>query len=180
MTAGILPPPSGNLNAAGSLGRPPARCPTASRVQICRSGRLPALQEPAAAGIVVHCRTSGEFMRTAVALVALIAVGGAALAQVTPSGPAPTPAADVKAGATVTKTGADKKGRKTRRPNGDAKTGDTATNARGTGNTAKSLDLGGTLASCLELWEPATHMTRQEWGRACRRVDERLKAISLR
>jgi hypothetical protein len=129
-------------------------------------------------------------MRTAVALVALIAVGGAALAQVTPSAPAPTPAADVKAGATVTKTGADKKGRKTRRPNGNAKTGDTktgdakagdtATNAPGTGNTAKSLDPGGTLASCLELWEPATHMTRQEWGRACRRVDERLKAISLR
>jgi len=32
------------------------------------------------------------------------------------------------------------------------------------------------LTSCLALWEPATHMTRQQWMRACRRVAERLRA----
>jgi hypothetical protein len=31
------------------------------------------------------------------------------------------------------------------------------------------------LTSCLVLWEPATHMTRREWARACRRVAERLR-----
>ena len=30
-------------------------------------------------------------------------------------------------------------------------------------------------ATCLEIWDPATHMTRREWDRACRRVAERLK-----
>jgi len=32
------------------------------------------------------------------------------------------------------------------------------------------------LTSCLALWEPATHMTKGEWRRACRRVAERLRA----
>src|SRR5262245_58933156 len=27
-----------------------------------------------------------------------------------------------------------------------------------------------TLASCLAMWERATHMSKQEWARACRRV----------
>jgi len=31
------------------------------------------------------------------------------------------------------------------------------------------------LSSCLVLWEPATHMTKREWARACRRVAERLR-----
>ena len=31
--------------------------------------------------------------------------------------------------------------------------------------------------SCLEIWDPATHMTRREWDRACRRVAERLKDV---
>jgi hypothetical protein len=119
---------------------------------------------------VVHYLTVGELMRTAVALVALVAIGGAALGEVTPSAPAPTPAAAVKEGASVTKTGADKKGRKTRRPNGATKPADTTTKAR-------PLDA---FTSCVELWEPATHMTRQEWARACRRVDERLKSVTLR
>jgi hypothetical protein len=30
-------------------------------------------------------------------------------------------------------------------------------------------------ASCVAIWDPATHMTRREWDRACRRVAERLK-----
>jgi hypothetical protein len=36
-----------------------------------------------------------------------------------------------------------------------------------------------TLTSCLELWEPATHMTRRQWARACRRVAERLKDTKI-
>jgi hypothetical protein len=31
------------------------------------------------------------------------------------------------------------------------------------------------LSSCLVLWDPATHMTKREWARACRRVAERLR-----
>jgi hypothetical protein len=31
------------------------------------------------------------------------------------------------------------------------------------------------LSTCLVLWEPATHMTKREWTRACRRVAERLR-----
>jgi hypothetical protein len=37
-----------------------------------------------------------------------------------------------------------------------------------------------TLASCLAMWEPATHMSRQEWARACRRVDDRLRTITVK
>jgi hypothetical protein len=110
-------------------------------------------------------------MRAAVALGALVAIGGVALSEVAPPAPAPTPVADVKVGASVTKTGADKKGKKMRRQNGATKPADT---------TAKSRGPRDTLTSCLELWEPATHMTRHEWARACHRVDERLKSITLR
>ena len=31
------------------------------------------------------------------------------------------------------------------------------------------------LSNCRVLWEPATHMTRRQWSRACRRVAERLR-----
>lgn len=31
------------------------------------------------------------------------------------------------------------------------------------------------LTSCLAIWDSATHMTKQQWARACRRVAERLK-----
>ncbi|HWE19496.1 MAG TPA: hypothetical protein VG758_20310 [Hyphomicrobiaceae bacterium] len=36
------------------------------------------------------------------------------------------------------------------------------------------------LSSCLVLWEPATHMTKGQWARACRRVAERLKDTTVR
>ena len=35
------------------------------------------------------------------------------------------------------------------------------------------------LSSCLVLWEPATHMTKRQWARACRRVAERLKDTTV-
>jgi hypothetical protein len=31
------------------------------------------------------------------------------------------------------------------------------------------------LRSCLALWDPGTHMSKQEWARACKRVAERLR-----
>lgn len=34
------------------------------------------------------------------------------------------------------------------------------------------------LAECMQLWEPATHMTRQQWSRTCRRVQTRLDQIT--
>jgi hypothetical protein len=121
-------------------------------------------------------------MRAAVALVALVAIGGVALGEVTPSAPAPTPAADVKQGANVIKARGDNKGRKMRRQNGATKPADTATKPADT--ATKPADTGtkpgDSYTSCLELWDPATHMTKREWARACRRVDERLKSITLR
>jgi hypothetical protein len=104
-------------------------------------------------------------MRTAVALLSLVWIGGAALAQVAPSAP-PKPAADAKEGQKAPTAG--KKGRKAR--------SETAKEAK----ASKQDGPPNALTSCLELWEPATHMTRREWARACRRVDERLKAVTLR
>jgi hypothetical protein len=37
-----------------------------------------------------------------------------------------------------------------------------------------------TLTSCLGMWEPATHMSRQEWSRACRRVANRLQNLQVK
>lgn len=36
------------------------------------------------------------------------------------------------------------------------------------------------LASCLSQWEKSTHMSRQEWGRACRRVANRLQNLQVK
>jgi hypothetical protein len=36
------------------------------------------------------------------------------------------------------------------------------------------------LGSCLEMWEPATHMSKREWARACRRVAERLNDLTMK
>lgn len=36
------------------------------------------------------------------------------------------------------------------------------------------------LASCLAQWEKSTHMSRQEWSRACRRVADRLQNLKLK
>jgi hypothetical protein len=106
-------------------------------------------------------------MRTALALLSLIWIGGTALAQVAPTTPpAPKAAADAKDAAST--PAAAKKTKQARRE----KVAATTKPARATPPDA--------LASCLQLWEPATHMTRSEWTRACRRVDARLKAATLR
>jgi hypothetical protein len=43
--------------------------------------------------------------------------------------------------------------------------------ARATGATGTVEEA---LTSCLSMWEPATHMSKVQWARACRRVAERL------
>jgi hypothetical protein len=35
-------------------------------------------------------------------------------------------------------------------------------------------------ADCMRLWEPATHMTKEEWSRTCRRVQSRLDAVQIK
>jgi hypothetical protein len=35
------------------------------------------------------------------------------------------------------------------------------------------------IADCMRLWEPATHMTRQEWARTCQRIQSRLENLRL-
>jgi hypothetical protein len=104
-------------------------------------------------------------MRTAFALLSLVWVGSVALAQAGPTTPAGPKAATDAKGAVSTPAAA-KKARKGRREKVAAKP------AKATPPDA--------LTSCLQLWEPTTHMTRGEWNRACRRVDERLKAVTLR
>src|SRR5262245_45863191 len=127
-------------------------------------------------------------MRTALALVSLLWIGGAALAQVAPqvapqaAPPAsPKPAADQqtpKAGdPQTTKAPAPQT---TKSPPAAGKTGKKAPREKVATKPGKPSTPPDALTSCLELWEPATHMTRGEWGRACRRVAERLKAVTLR
>lgn len=93
-------------------------------------------------------------------------IGGAALAQ-TPapalSGQALTIQSHAPAGARAKATRKAKKGKA--RLVADKRPGPKA--------TARADD--DTLTSCLAMWEPATHMTRREWARACQRVAERLK-----
>jgi hypothetical protein len=36
------------------------------------------------------------------------------------------------------------------------------------------------VANCVSMWDGATHMTKQQWLRACRRIQERLRTLSVR
>jgi hypothetical protein len=46
--------------------------------------------------------------------------------------------------------------------------------------SAKKNTTNEALASCLAQWEKSTHMTRQEWSRACRRVADRLRNLTVK
>jgi len=46
--------------------------------------------------------------------------------------------------------------------------------------SAKKNTTNEALASCLAQWEKSTHMTKQEWGRACRRVADRLRNLTVK
>ena len=143
------------------------------------------MQEAGAPVMVGCCLATGEVMRAVVALLSLslVVIAGAALAQVAPSAPPGLiPAADIKEGSITLVAG--KKGRRFRHERthiksdaikSDATKADTTKEAK-TSKTAPTDPL----TSCLQLWESATHMSRQEWERACRRVDQRLKNVTLR
>jgi hypothetical protein len=111
-------------------------------------------------------------MRTVLGLLGLICVGGAvslppaALAEGPSAAPHASKAgADAKASPTA---GAPaRRSRKARRKGGAPKQATTA--------APPPLR-----HSCLDLWEPATHMTKRQWARACSSLDERFTAVTLR
>jgi predicted DNA-binding protein (MmcQ/YjbR family) len=35
-----------------------------------------------------------------------------------------------------------------------------------------------TVTDCMKLWEPATHMSKADWSRTCRRVQGRLDQVT--
>jgi len=86
-------------------------------------------------------------MRALMAISILGCIAGTAAAQTTPPAPSADPAGP--------QSGKSDAGRRSPKKN--------------TTNEA--------LASCLAQWEKSTHMTRQEWGRACRRVADRLRNL---
>lgn len=36
------------------------------------------------------------------------------------------------------------------------------------------------VTACLQMWDRGTHMTRREWSRTCRRVQDHLRRLELR
>lgn len=46
--------------------------------------------------------------------------------------------------------------------------------------TDKEKAYAAAIASCEGMWDRGTHMTRKEWSRTCRRVQDRLQRIELR
>jgi hypothetical protein len=117
-------------------------------------------------------------------LLSLVWVGGAALAQ-TPapalSGHAAAGAAPEAAGVSAPDSGPDSAPVKApvkaakRERNGRARRVAVADRRQERPRGSSSVEEA--LSSCLALWEPSTHMTKVEWGRACRRVAERLRGI---
>lgn len=89
-------------------------------------------------------------MRALMAISILGCVAGTAVAQTTPPAP-PTDRAGAQSGKSDT-------GRRSANKN--------------TTNEA--------LASCLAQWDKSTHMTKQEWSRACRRVADRLRNLIVK
>jgi hypothetical protein len=111
-------------------------------------------------------------MRSVLAvLVALVGVAGAAVAQ------SPAPALSGRAAAGIAQGPADAaapmKAVKRERNGGRARRVAVADRPQQRPTGASTVEEA--LTSCLALWEPATHMTRSQWARACRRVAERLR-----
>ena len=47
-------------------------------------------------------------------------------------------------------------------------------------SAAKPSAFAEAVADCEQMWDRATHMTRQEWSRTCRRVQNRLQEFRLK
>jgi hypothetical protein len=111
-------------------------------------------------------------MRSVLAvLVPFVWLGSAAaLAQA----PAPTPSGQAAVGVVQTPAAASAPVKATKRArNGRARRVAVADKGQGRPRGPSSVDEA--LSTCLVLWEPATHMTKREWTRACHRVAERLR-----
>jgi len=48
------------------------------------------------------------------------------------------------------------------------------------GPAGEKRDDDAAVANCVAMWDGATHMTKQQWLRACRRVQDRLRTLSVR
>ena len=59
-------------------------------------------------------------------------------------------------------------------PNSQTSSGSGQTPSTRTGKNA----LNETVADCMKLWEPATHMSKADWQRTCRRVQGRLDQVT--
>ena len=61
-----------------------------------------------------------------------------------------------------------------------------APSAPTSGETATSIEVSkqkahaAAIANCEAMWDRGTHMTRNDWSRACRRVQDRLQQLEIR
>jgi hypothetical protein len=46
--------------------------------------------------------------------------------------------------------------------------------------SARKSEFEAAVADCEGMWDRGTHMTKQEWSRTCRRVQDRLQQLKLR
>ena len=114
-------------------------------------------------------------MRTAlIAFLSLAWIGGAVLAETKAPALAPLSLAPAAAGTLAGTAVASMK----RERNGKA--GRKRVAQKGTDGARSPSSASDALTSCLAMWEPATHMTKREWSRACRRVAERLKDTTIK
>jgi hypothetical protein len=116
-------------------------------------------------------------MRTAlIAFLALASIGGAVVAETgAPVPPEPVPPSLAQAAARPAAAAPVRAGKRVR--NGRARR---TVVAQRPDTARRQTAAAEALSSCLAMWEPATHMTRRQWERACRRVAERLKDTTLR
>ena len=48
------------------------------------------------------------------------------------------------------------------------------------GLASKQVALETAIADCESMWDRGTHMTKKEWSRTCRRVQDRIQQLELR
>jgi hypothetical protein len=117
-------------------------------------------------------------MRTAlVASLCLAFIGGAALAETKAPPPSDQAPASLAQAPASTLVGAPMASSMKRGRNGKGGRRLVADKRPESPRTSSASDA---LSSCLAMWEPATHMTKRQWSRACQRVAERLKDTTIK
>lgn len=61
-----------------------------------------------------------------------------------------------------------------------AQTAPVVSSAKPTVEPGREKAYAAAIASCEGMWDRGTHMTRKEWSRTCRRVQNRLQQMELR